>query len=143
MVEEEEEEERQARHEFGDLDEEQVEERDRGLWEASMTTRQVIRDALQTCQQKKVGNAVLEYIDRPEFGGRPDWRPFYAKHKVETIRKYVVVWVKVLRFIWRTIDVDEKERPRYGMTSRQIETFEEMRQLSRREERRMRDGRKR
>jgi len=135
MIEEQEDEDemegRKQDEEFGNLDDEEVEERDEGLYEASVTIGHLIREAFGICEQKKIGNAVLEYIDRPEFGGRKDWRPFYAKQKVVTIKKYTEVWVKILRYIWRTADVEEGERPRYRFTDKQREMFEEWRELAR------------
>ena len=138
MVEEQEEEdeaeERGRDERFGGLTKEEADERDEGLFQASVSTKELIREALKTCQQGKVGNSALEYIDRPEFGGRADWRLFYARQKVVTIKKYIEVWVKILRYIWRTCDVDEEERPRYRLKEEQKESFKQWQELSRQEE---------
>lgn len=59
------------------------------------------------------------YVNRRETGEADNERPFYAKQKVNTIRKYTDVWLKILRYIRRTSDWVEEKRPGYVLTSRQ------------------------
>lgn len=59
------------------------------------------------------------YVNRRETGEADNERPFYAKQKVNTIRKYTDVWLKILRYIQRTSDWVEEKRLGYVLTSRQ------------------------
>ncbi len=69
---------------------------DEGLADACKATRRLIRQAFQICRSNVIGRSALEYINRQEVGERSNERPFYAKHKVQTIRKYSNHWAKIL-----------------------------------------------
>ena len=92
---------------------------DDGLMLACQSTSRVIRKALSTCQQSNINRSVLEYINRRETGEKDNERPFYARHKVKTVKKYRTVWVKMMRFIWRTTEWEEDKRPKYALTEMQ------------------------
>jgi len=94
-------------------------ERDRGLAVACTATRRLIRKAIHVCQPEIVGKNALMYVNRRETGEADNERPFYVKQKVNTIRKYTDVWLKILRYIWRTSDWVEKKRLGYELTSSQ------------------------
>jgi hypothetical protein len=75
---------------------------------ASRATRRLIRQAFKTARPGEVGRPALEAINRQETGKQSNKKLFYARQKVATIRKYSQVWVKVLRYIWRTESRDSK-----------------------------------
>jgi hypothetical protein len=62
----------------------------------------LIRRAIATCQLSIMGRSVLEFVNRREVGEAKNERPFYAKHKAKTMKNYIAVWVKMLRYIWRS-----------------------------------------
>ena len=70
----------------------------------------------------------MEYVNRRETGEAKNERPFYAKQKLYTIRKYSRVWVKVLRYIWRTGQRERGEgnRPDWTFTQQQERHFRSM-----------------
>jgi hypothetical protein len=86
-----------------------------GLAAASRATRRLIKRAFNTAKPSEVGRPALEAVNRRETGERSNERPFYAGQKVATIRKYSRVWVKLLRYIWRTEGRDF--RPDYELTA--------------------------
>jgi hypothetical protein len=88
-----------------------------GLAAASRAIRRLIRRAFETAKPAEVGRPALEAVSRRETGERSNEKPFYAGQKVVTIRKYGRVWVKVLRYIWRTEGRDF--RPDYELTAEQ------------------------
>jgi hypothetical protein len=88
-----------------------------GLAAASRATRRLIKHAFNTAKPSEVGRPALEAVNRRETGERSNEKPFYAGQKVVTIRKYSRVWVKVLRYIWRTEGRDF--RPDYELTAEQ------------------------
>ena len=71
----------------------------------------------------------MEYINRREVGAKEKEKPFYAKHTAQSIDKYSARWTKVLRYIWRTADRDD--RPKYRLTDRQRRSLSEFKQLAR------------
>ena len=85
-----------------------------GLAAASRATRRLIRRAFKTARPGEVGRPALEAVNRRETGERSNEKPFYAGQKVATIRKYSRVWIKILRYIWRTDGKDSK--PDYELT---------------------------
>jgi hypothetical protein len=84
---------------------------------ASRATRRLIRRAFNTARPGTVGRPALEAVNRRETGERSNEKPFYAEQKVTTIRKYSRVWIKMLRYIWRTEGRDS--RPDYELTPEQ------------------------
>ena len=73
----------------------------------------------------------MEYVNRRETGESKNERPFYVKQKVGTIRKYTDVWVKILRYIWRTSQCERETRPKYTFTSNQQKYLHRMRRTAR------------
>ena len=92
---------------------EEEEEEDRGLAQACAATKRLIKKAIATARPHTVGRSALEFINRREVGEGKNERPFDAKQKASTIKKYVAVWAKMLRYIWRTSSRAEKDRPKY------------------------------
>ena len=74
----------------------------------------------------------MEYINRRETGESKNERPFYAKQKVATIKKYSQVWLKILRYIWRTADEDQEKKPGYILTSKQEKYLRQIQRIGRR-----------
>jgi len=89
------------------------------------------RKAISISQPEIVGRTALEYVNRRETGESKNERPFYAKQKVGTIRKYTDVWVKILRYIWRTSQWEKEARPKYTFTSNQQRCLHRMRRIAR------------
>ena len=81
-----------------EVDEEE-EEQDKGLAVACKATTWLIRKAIDVCQPNIVGREALMYVNRRETGEKDNERPFYAKQKVNTMKKYIDVWLKILRYI--------------------------------------------
>ena len=77
----------------------------------------LIRRSFQASRVEIVGRYALHCVNRRENGAPSNDRPFYGKQKVKTIRKYADVFVKILRYIWRTADI--AERPKYRLTDSQ------------------------
>jgi hypothetical protein len=67
-----------------------------------VASQRLIRKAMTTCQPSIVGRSALEFVNRREVGEGKNERPFYAKHKAKTMKKYTAIWVKMLRYIWRS-----------------------------------------
>ncbi|KAF2828293.1 hypothetical protein CC86DRAFT_320984, partial [Ophiobolus disseminans] len=70
-----------------------------------------------SCRAEVVGRLTLEVIERRETGAESNERPFYARHKVQTVKKYSEKVVQVLCYLWRTYE--QPERPSYWLTARQ------------------------
>ena len=73
----------------------------------------------------------MEYVNRRETGESKNERPFYAKQKVATIRKYTDVWLKILRYIWRTSERDSKKRPKWVFTPAQRVNLRSIKRVAR------------
>jgi hypothetical protein len=84
-----------------DQDQEQEEE-DRGLAYTCVVSQRLIRRAIATYQPSIMGRSALEFVNRREVGEGKNERPFYAKHKAKTMKNYTAIWVKILRYIWRS-----------------------------------------
>lgn len=89
--------------------------------------RRLIRAAYATSSRAIVGQATLEYVTRRETGEKDNERPFYVKHKANTIRKYMRHWVEMLCYLWRTQHV--VKRPRYKFTAQQTEMLDRMKEV--------------
>jgi hypothetical protein len=46
-----------------------------------------------------MGRSALEFMNRREVREGKNERPFYVKYKAKTIKKYIVIWLKMLRYI--------------------------------------------
>jgi hypothetical protein len=44
----------------------------------------------------------LEFMNRREVREAKNERLFYTKYKAKTMKNYIAVWVKMLRYIWRS-----------------------------------------
>jgi hypothetical protein len=69
---------------------------------ACRAMRRVIRKAFQNCQFEVVGRHTLELIERRETGAQSNEKPFYARQRVRTIRKYSQKLLHVFCYLWRT-----------------------------------------
>jgi hypothetical protein len=87
------------------------------LARACGATRRLIRHAWKVARPEVVGRPALEAVNRRETGEQSNEKPFYAGHKVQTIRKYSRVWTKMLRYLWRT--AAREHRPDYELTEEQ------------------------
>ena len=94
-------------------------EEDKGLAEACKATQRLIRKAFKVCQGDDIPRAAMKYVNRREGGESNNERPFYARQKVKTIRDYSIVWIKIMRYLWRTSQREESQRPAYALTAAQ------------------------
>lgn len=101
---------------------------ERALGRASKGTAILIRRSFEASRVEIVGRHALHCINRRENGAADSNKPFYSKQKVQTIRKYISVWVKVLRYIWRTEAI--ADRPQYRLTSTQKQALDGLRQAA-------------
>ena len=111
---------------------EEQEQDERDLGQACVANQRLIRKAMATCQPSIVGRSALEYVNRREVGEEKNERPFYAKHKASTMRRYIAVWAKIFRYMWRSSNRAESDRPGYSLTRRQKEELEGIKQLAKR-----------
>jgi hypothetical protein len=114
--------------------EQEQEQEDRGLAYACVASQELIRRAMNICRPSIIGRSALEFVNRREVGEGNNERPFYAKHKANTMKKYTAVWVKILRYIWRSSSKAEEDRPGYRLTRKQEQELERLKQLTRRME---------
>jgi superfamily II DNA helicase RecQ len=84
---------------------------------ACRAMRRVIRKAFQNCRVEVVGRHTLELIERRETGAPSNEKPFYARQRVRTIRKYSQKLLHVFCYLWRTHG--RTERPPYKLSSLQ------------------------
>lgn len=110
-------------------DEEDEMEQNIGLREACKATIKIIKEAMAICQPRLVGRSALEYVNRRETGQNNSERPFYSKQKVSTMKKYIDVWLKMLRYIWRT--AGKKRRPPYRLTDKQERCLRVLKSIAR------------
>ena len=69
-----------------------------------------------------------ENINRRETGASNNERPFYSKHRPDTIRKYCAVWTKMLYYLWHSQGWEK--RPAYILTAIQSESLIELRRCA-------------
>ncbi|KAK4551607.1 hypothetical protein LTR86_011031, partial [Recurvomyces mirabilis] len=87
------------------------------LARACQATRRMIRYGFQTSTVEHVVRVALEAVNRRELGLGNNEKPFYGQLKVQSLRKYMELWVRMLRYIWRTADQDKMRR--YRLTDAQ------------------------
>lgn len=106
-------------------DDERGSESEAALARGCQATRRMIRSAFATSTVEHVGRAALESVNRRETGVQSSEKPFYAGLKVQSLRKYMRVWVEMLRYIWRTEGCDDVRR--YRVTERQRRALQRFR----------------
>ncbi|KAK3614369.1 hypothetical protein LTR22_027808 [Elasticomyces elasticus] len=79
--------------------------------------------------EKALKKACVMSPPERESGAQTSDRPFYGKQKVQTIRKYTAVFVKILRYIWRTESI--AVRPAYRLTPEQQQALVKLRYAAR------------
>lgn len=99
------------------------------LKKACVGTMVLIRRSFHTSRVEIVGRHALQCVHRRENGAATNDRPFYGKQKVQTIRKYTAVFVKILRYIWRTEST--AARPAYRLTPGQKQALVTLRSAAR------------
>ncbi|KAK3615680.1 hypothetical protein LTR56_026441 [Elasticomyces elasticus] len=116
-----------ARSDSGSDDGIQLQEAE--LAEACKATRRLIRRAFHTANPDQVGgHAPLEYVNRRECGAESQEKPFHSEQMVKTVHRYSGHWVKILRYLWRSVQLDR--RPDYQFTGAQECQFGVMRQAA-------------
>jgi hypothetical protein len=91
--------EEQDREERAGEQEQEQEQEERGLAQACIASQRLIRRAMATCQPSIMGRSALEFMNRREVREGKNERPFYARHKANTMKKYTAIWIKMLRYI--------------------------------------------
>ena len=76
----------------------------------------MVRKAFEVCRPGTTGRAILEYVNRKEAAGDQSMKAFDGNRKPRSIKKYTEVWLKILRYIWRT--AAKENRPNYTLTDR-------------------------
>ena len=84
--------------------EEAVDAEEAALELACDVFKSMVFKAQAASQPNVIGHPANFYIDRREFGGESNEKPFYVRQMAKTIRKYVTIIQRVVRLIWR---VDE------------------------------------
>jgi len=96
------------------------------LAEACRGTKRLIQRAFTTITPERISKATLQQAARTETGGSvKDFREFYSQQNVKTLRGYMTVWVEMLRYIWRTVDLEQ--RPDYRITEEQSARLQQLR----------------
>ncbi|PVH94164.1 hypothetical protein DM02DRAFT_540007, partial [Periconia macrospinosa] len=103
--------------EIGAHGEEEGASDDTGLRDVCKAMERLIRKAFESSRPEVVGRVTLEIIERREAGAESNERPFYARHRVSTVKKYSQKLVSILCYLWRTHD--QAERPPYQLTGKQ------------------------
>lgn len=85
------------------------------LTRACMGTLSVVRKAFEVCRPGTTGRAILEYVNRKEAAGDQSMKAFEGNRKPSSVKKYTEVWLKILRYIWRT--AAKENRPKYKLTT--------------------------
>lgn len=112
------------------------------LTSACRGTRKVVREAFEACRPGTTGRAILEYVNRKEAAGdRPSMKAFDGSRKPRSIKKYTEVWLKILRYIWRT--ATKENRPKYRLTDRQRHCLSDLHAATRDEEEEEEEGEER
>lgn len=102
---------------------------DAGLREACKAMERLIRNAFDSSRAEVVGRLTLEIIERREAGAESNERPFYARHRVRTIKKYSQKLVSILCYLWRTSG--QADRPPYKLTGTQDALLWSLQQIAR------------
>jgi superfamily II DNA helicase RecQ len=97
---------------------------DQALSQACKATVKVIHQAMRVCHPTVVPRSALLYINRRESGAANNEKPFYSKHRPDTMRKYCAVWTKMLCYLWHS--QGWVKRPAYVLTSMQEESLVEL-----------------
>jgi superfamily II DNA helicase RecQ len=79
----------------------------------------VIFDAKQASCVEVVGLPAMNCIARKELGEETNEKPFNALQNAATMEKYVGVWLQIVRYIWRTYQLEPM--PAQNNTSQQSE----------------------
>ncbi|OQN95179.1 hypothetical protein B0A48_18836 [Cryoendolithus antarcticus] len=107
-------------------------EDEEALKKACIGTTVLIRRSFNASHADIVGRHALQCVHRRENGAPTSNRPFYGQQKVQTIRKYTAVFVKILRYIWRTESITA--RPAYRLTPEQEQALIKLRYAVRTEQ---------
>lgn len=86
---------------------------------ACTANQNLIRKAMAICDSSIVGRSALEFVNRRETGQETSERPFYSQHKASTMKKYAQVWARILAYIWRSMELEDSQKPSYQLTLQQ------------------------
>lgn len=94
------------------------------LQKACCATVRVFHQAIYICQPSIISWNALLFVNRRECGAGSNEKPFYSKHRLDTLRKYCTVWVKLLRYLWHSQQWEK--RPPYIFNLQQSKAFADM-----------------
>ncbi|KAK0335650.1 hypothetical protein LTR94_011905 [Friedmanniomyces endolithicus] len=118
-----------ARSDSDSDEDDRSQQKEAELAEACKATRRLIRRAFHTATPDQVGGrAPLEYVNRRECGAESQEKPFHSEQMVKTIHKSSGHWVKILRYLWRSAQLDRC--PGYQLIAAQECRFGVMRQAA-------------
>ena len=114
--------------------------RERALRDVCWAAEMVIWRAQQASHSSVVGMPAMMHINRREYGTTTNEKPFNASQTELTMKKYRLVWLQVIAYVWRTYELpvvqpdsrDEAQgrRPPYRLTSEQKACLEEMKEIT-------------
>jgi hypothetical protein len=121
-----------TRH-LGDFDREELRalvrpveaEKEPGLVIIHKAFHQLTRQSQKNAVYDVVGRAALFEAHRKEQGKKPK-KPFNSRMDKTTFRQYTLYWNQLLSYAVRTDDLDEEKRPKFKLTSKQQDTFDEL-----------------
>lgn len=87
--------------------------------------------AVDVCSYDDVGIAVLFEIGRKNIDVKPP-TPFSAQVEPATLRRYTNTWKRIVGYLFRTMDIDEDERPCYDLLESQQSQLDRMQRTLRR-----------
>ncbi|KAK4158655.1 hypothetical protein QBC43DRAFT_249019, partial [Cladorrhinum sp. PSN259] len=82
----------------------------------------VVLAAQAACSYEQAGSAILFEIGRKNIHTKPS-TPFTSRLEPQTIQRYTNVWKRVIRYIFRTIDLDDSDRPPYKFQQHQTDAL--------------------
>jgi len=104
------------------------EKNERALRKLCQAVEMVIWKAQQASRASIVGRAAMNYINRREMGNNTNEKPFNASQTGKTMIKYSGWWIAIVRYIWRTHELDvvsQIEEGRAGISRDESEGEEE------------------
>jgi hypothetical protein len=75
---------------------------EKGLFQACRAVERLIFKAQKASQAGVVGWPAINYINRREFGGDSNEKPFYTQQMAKTIVKYARIWIQIFCYVCRS-----------------------------------------
>ncbi|KAL6158268.1 hypothetical protein ACJBU6_04065 [Exserohilum turcicum] len=114
--------------------------RERALRDVCWAAEMVIWKAQQVSHSSVVGMPAMMHINRREHGASGNEKPFNASQTEPTMKKYRMVWLQIIAYIWRTYELAvapsnssneaQGRRPAYCLTREQEACLEKMKEIT-------------